>query len=86
MGKTIFIGIQEGYVMMADRANMKLPPELLERFNDARGGKTQAAFLEELLDMHEGRSSASREEVREIVRGELQRFEDDLLAELRGER
>lgn len=65
---------------------MKLPPELLERFNNARDGKTQAAFLEELLDMHEGQSSASRDEVREIVRGELQRFEDELLAELRGGR
>lgn len=63
--------------MMADRANMKLPPELLERYNEVRNGKTQAAFLHELLDMYEGRTAASTEDVREIVREELRRVEDE---------
>lgn len=57
--------------LMADRANMKLPPELLERYNEARDGMTQAAFLHELLDMYEGQTAASTDEVRAIVREEL---------------
>lgn len=63
--------------MMADRANMKLPPELLERYNKVRGGTTQAAFLRELLEMYEERTAASTDEVREIVREELRQDEND---------
>lgn len=69
--------------MMVERVNIKMPPDVRDRFNEHRDGKKQAVFLNELLDLYEekqqneGDNSLTAEEVREIVREELRRAEEE---------
>lgn len=70
--------------MVRDRANLKVDPDDLDRFNELRGGTKQIPFFHELLDNYKGVNGSedqlTENQVREIVREEVRRALDDALS------
>lgn len=65
--------------MSDNRANIKADPDVKERFDDKKPPElTQSEFIAQLLDEATFNEGVTAEEVRQIVRDELETFKSEL--------